>query len=381
MAGTDYYEILGVKRDATPEQIKKAYRKLARKYHPDVNPGNKEAEERFKRISEAHDVLSDPQKKAIYDEFGEEGLRAGFDPEQARQFRTWQQAGRFSGGPGYSFTFGTDPGGARFTDFDDIFNELFRGRGGAQSGPVRGQDVEYSLDVDFLTAIQGGTSRVIIQRQEQCSQCGGTGRVRMPGNTVCRTCNGTGQTRIGQGPISFTQTCAECGGAGRQTEKCRQCQGTGRMAVSETIDVSIPAGVRDGSRIRLAGKGEAGRNGGPPGDLYIVTKVKPHPHFHREGDSLVFELPVTVSEAMNGAEITIPTPTGPVQMKIPSGTKSGQRLRLKGKGVPNLKTKERGDLYVVIRVQVPVTDHPEALEAARILDRFYKTDVRRDIHL
>lgn len=381
MAGVDYYEALGVKRDATTEQIKKAYRKLARKHHPDVNPGNKDAEDTFKRISEAHEVLSDPEKKSMYDEFGGDGLRAGFDPQQARQFRDWQQSGRFAGGPGYSFNFGTDEGGARFSGFEDVFGEIFSGRGSSRTGPVRGQDVESSLDVDFVTAISGGTTRVTMQRHEQCSRCAGTGRVLSTGDSVCRTCNGTGQTRVGKGPISFNQPCPDCRGVGRSTEVCPQCGGAGSIPGSETIDVTIPVGVRDGSRIRLSGKGEPGRNGGPPGDLYIVTKVRSHSCFHREGDSLRLELPVTVSEAMNGAEVTVPTPTGPVELKIPRGTKSGQRLRLKGKGVPNLKTKVPGDLYVVVRIQVPSTDHSEALEAAKILDRFYETDVRRDIRL
>lgn len=385
MAAKDYYAILGVKRDATTDEIKKAYRKLARKYHPDVNPGNAEAESRFKEISQAHDVLADPEKRKIYDEFGEDGLRAGFDPEQARQYRQWQEAGGFGGSRGgYEFYgFGGDQGGFRYSGFEDVFSDLFGGvRGAAQAGgPTKGADVESSLEVDFITAIKGGTTRVTLQRNQSCSQCSGTGRIPLQGNPVCKRCNGTGQTRVSQGPFNFTQTCPECGGTGRAGEPCKACRGTGMVAASETIDVKIPAGVNTGSRIRLAGKGEPGRAGGPPGDLYIVTKVRSHPVFTREGDDLNVEIPVSVSEAMNGAEVGVPTPTGTVQLKVPKGTKSGQRLRLKGKGVPNLKTKTPGDMFVTVRVQVPFTDDPEALAAARTLERFYRSDLRRNIRL
>lgn len=385
MAAKDYYAILGVKRDATMDEIKKAYRKLARKYHPDVNPGNTEAESRFKEISQAHDVLADAEKRKIYDEFGEDGLRAGFDPEQARQYRQWQEAGGFGGSRGgYEFYgFGGEQGGFRYSGFEDVFSDLFGGGRGAAptAGPTKGADVESSLEVDFLTAIKGGTTRVTLQRNQSCYQCNGTGRTALQGNPVCKRCNGTGQTRVSQGPFNFTQTCPECGGTGRAAEPCKACRGSGIVAASETIDVKIPAGVNTGSRIRLAGKGEPGKAGGPAGDLYIVTKVRPHPVFTREGDDLNVEIPVSVSEAMNGAEVDVPTPTGTVQLKVPKGTKSGQRLRLKGKGVPNLKTKTPGDMFVTVRVQVPFTDDPEALAAAKTLERFYRSDLRKNIRL
>ncbi len=381
MADKDLYAVLGLKKNATTAEIKKTYRKLARKYHPDVNPGNKEAEEKFKGISEAHEVLSDAEKRKIYDEFGEEGLRAGFDPEQARQYRQWQQAGTHGGGTGrYRFDFSSDQG-PRYSGFEDVFGDIF-GSGAAQErGPSRGRDIESALDVDFLTAIKGATTRIALQTGRACSKCGGTGRISSGADTVCGTCKGTGQVRVAQGPFNFNQKCPDCGGTGRSGVVCPDCQGSGVVPSSETIDVKIPAGVSDGSRIRLAGKGEPGRSGGPPGDLYIVTHVKPHPIFGREGDSLHVDIPVTVSEAMNGAEISVPTPSGPVQLQVPRGTKSGQRLRLKGKGVPNLKTKVPGDLYVTVRVQVPQADSAEAGEAARALDRFYNDDVRRDILL
>ncbi len=383
MAGKDFYGALGVKKDATTEQIKKAYRKLARKYHPDVNPGNKEAEEKFKEISEAHDVLSDAEKRKIYDEFGEEGLRAGFDPEQARQYRHWQQAGGFGGPGGFAFHAHAPGQDFKYSGFEDIFSDLFgSGKGrSAATGPTRGSDVESALEIDFLTAIKGGTTRVTLQSNQACRSCGGNGRVSAPGNPVCRTCNGTGQTRVAQGPFNFNQMCPDCGGSGRAGETCTVCRGSGMVGGSETIDVSIPAGVNDGSRIRLAGKGQPGRNGGGPGDLYVMIHVRPHPVFTRDGDTLNVDIPVSVSEAMNGAEITVPTPGGSVQLKIPKGTRSGQRLRLKGKGVPNLKTKAPGDMFVTVRVQVPKSDDPEALSAARVLDRFYQGDLRRDVRL
>lgn len=385
MAGKDYYSILGVDRTAKTAEIKKAYRKLARKYHPDVNPGNAEAEGTFKEISQAHDVLSDPEKRKIYDEFGEEGLRAGFDPQQARQYRQWQQAGGFGGGQGtYGFyDVGGDQKGFKYSGFEDVFSDLFGGGRGAgpARGPSRGADVESSLEVDFITAIKGGTTRVTLQRNQPCSQCGGAGQIPLPGNPVCKTCNGTGQTRVAQGPFNFTQPCPDCGGTGRMGQRCGACGGTGVVRGTETIDVKIPAGVDNGSRIRLAGKGEPGPAGGPTGNLYIVIKVRPHPVFTRDGDDLDVEVPVSISEVMSGAEITIPTVSGDVQLKIPKGTKSGQRLRLKGKGVPNLKTKKSGDMFVTVRVQVPPSDDPEALAAAQTLERFYRTDLRRGIRL
>jgi molecular chaperone DnaJ len=382
MAEKDLYAALGVKRDATTEQIKKTYRKLARKYHPDVNPGNKEAEDKFKEISEAYEVLSDSEKRKTYDEFGEEGLRAGFDPDQARQFRQWQQTGGFrrggsrSGAGAEAFT---DQGGVRYGGFEDIFGEIFGG--GAPRGPAKGRDVESELEIDFLTAIRGGTTRVTFQKPSACSRCGGTGRISTGTDSVCAACKGTGKARVAQGPFNFTQTCPECQGTGRSGEVCPQCGGTGSVLTTETIDVNIPAGVDDGSRIRLAGKGGPGQDGGPPGDMFIVMRVRPHTVFKREGDNLNLDLPVTVSEALNGAQVAVPTPTGTVDLKIPAGTKSGQRLRLKGKGVPNLKTKVPGDLFVTVRIQIPVTQDPEAREAAAVLDRFYQGSVRQEIRL
>lgn len=334
MAAKDYYSALGVKKDASTEEIKKAYRKLARKYHPDINPGDAQAEDRFKQISEAHDVLANAEKRKIYDEFGEEGLRSGFDPEQARQYRQWQryagQGGR-QGGPGYYSDFSFDGGNVNYSGFEDLFKNIFTGggagpRGGGQYGasmPRKGSDVESTIELDFLTAVRGGTRRVTLQSSSGMS-----------------------------GP-----------------------------SASESIDVKIPAGIEDGGKIRLAGKGEPGLNGGQPGDLYITIRVAPHPYFKREGNSLRIEVPITVLEAMKGTEISVPTITGDVRLKVPPGSKSGQVMRLKGKGVYNLKTKTTGDMYVTLRVQTPSTDDPEALKAAETLERFYQGDIRRDIGL
>jgi DnaJ-class molecular chaperone len=326
MASEDLYSVLGVSKDADTNSIKKAYRKLARKYHPDVNPDNKGAEEKFKKVSEAHDILADEKKRKIYDEFGMEGLQAGFDPEQARRFRQWQQAGaRGTGGGEFYHDFSFDGGDIRYGGLDDILSNLFGGGGGrrATKGPMKGQDVESSLEVDFLTAITGSTTRVTLQKgiDEQ--------------------------------------------GAPK----------------SETIDVKIPPGVNDGSRIRLAGKGEPGFGGASAGDLYILIKVRPHGIFERDGDTLKVEIPVTVSEAMKGAQMSVPTPDGQVQLKVPKGTKSGQVLRLKGKGVPNMKTKVPGDMLVTVRVQVPKTADEQALKAAETLDKFYGKDIRKNVRL
>lgn len=385
MAGKDYYSILGVKKDAAEADIKKSYRKLARKHHPDVNPGNKEAEDKFKSISEAYEALSDPKKRKSYDEFGEEGLKTGFDPEQARQYKQWQQQSGRSRGPrgfgGFGGQTAFEGGGVKYSGFEDVFSDLFGGAGRAPKGPSRGRDVESTLEVDFYTAIHGGSRRVSLQTSKPCASCAGTGRISASGDGVCRTCKGTGQIGVAQGPVNFNRTCPDCGGTGRAGETCRDCGGNGIKPTVETIDVTIPAGVKDGSKIRLSGKGEPGTNGGTAGDLYIITHVTPHSFYKRDGDSLKVEIPVTVNEAMNGAEIPVDTPTGIVQLKIPKGTRAGQRFRLKGKGAPNLKTKVAGDLYITIRVQVPETNEQEALDAAKTLDRFYKGDIRQAIKL
>ncbi len=338
----DLYAVLGVPRTASAEEIRKAYRKLARQYHPDVNPGNRQAEERFKEISFAYDVLGDPEKRRLYDEFGHEGLQPGFDPVRAREYRRWSESGRgFSFRPeegGFSFGFEMPRGRRRAgaeRGFADILNEMF---GGAAHAPASGQDVEHRLEIDFLDALRGTQTAVTIRRPAPCAACGGSGR------------------------------------QGRRA--CTACGGTGTVEQRERLTVKIPPGVDDGARLRVAGKGGVSPSGGPPGDLYFVVKVRPHPQLRRDGRDLTVEVPVTIGEAMLGATITVPTPTGRVQLKIPKGSQSGQRLRLRGRGVPDPKGGPPGDLYVRLMVQVPPNGGEQVREAVATLERAYPGDPR-----
>jgi len=348
----DLYAVLGVPKTATADEIKKAYRRLARKHHPDLNPGNKQAEERFKQISVAHDVLTDPQKRKLYDEFGVEGLAPGFDPGRAREYRRWAESGhgfsfrRGAEGEGLGGFEGFDPRGRRRrqTDdersFADILSEMFGG-GAAEPRPeAGGGDIEYQIEVDFLDALRGTQTAVTVRRPAPCAQCGGTGRQGL--------------------------------------RACTACAGTGTVEQRERLTVKIPAGVADGARVRVKGKGGVGRAGGSPGDLYFVVKVRPHAHIQREGNDLTIEVPVTVGEAMLGATVSVPTPDGRVQLKIPKGSQSGQRLRLRGRGVRDPKGGAAGDLYVRVMVQVPknggVDDRLQ--EAVDTLERAYGEDPR-----
>lgn len=357
----DLYAVLGVTKTASADELKKAYRKLARKYHPDLNPGNKQAEEKFKEISFAHDVLTDPKKRKLYDEFGAEGLQAGFEPERAREYRRWAESGHgFSfrpeagGSEGFDFSGFEQPRGRRRRaeserSFSDIFSELF-GAGAAGAGGAtepgaaqRGQDLEHPIEVDFLDAIRGTRTGVTIRRPAPCPQCGGTGRHNL--------------------------------------RACTRCSGTGSVEEREKLTVKIPPGVGDGARVRVKGKGGVGR-GGPPGDLYFVVKTRPHPHLKREGKDLVMEVPITVGEAMHGATIEVPTPDGRVQVKVPKGSQSGQRLRLRGRGVPDPKGGTPGDLYIRPMVQVPKNGASERLkDAVEALERAYAGDPRADLSL
>jgi molecular chaperone DnaJ len=337
MAERDYYQLLGVSRSASQDDIRKAYRKLARKYHPDINPGNKEAENRFKEISVAHDVLSDPEKRKLYDEFGEAGLAAGFDANRARSYRQWQQ--QSPRGTSASHEFSMD-------DLGDLFGGLggiFGGARKSRTGPARGQDVEAAMDIDFLDAVRGFQTSITLNRA-----------------VTCETCRGRG-TKPGSGA-----TCPSCGGAGR-------------VQRSETIHVNIPPGAETGKRIRLSGRGEAGLRGGPAGDLFITPRVRPHPLFTRSGRDLTMELPITVGEAVRGATVEVPTPVGSVNVKIPPGAQSGQRLRVKGKGVPAHRNVPAGDLYLRLMVRVPKERLPD--ELVETFDRGYREDVRKDLRL
>ena len=371
MAAKDLYEVLGVKRDASAQEIKKAYRKLARRYHPDVNPGNKQAEERFKEISQAHDVLSDQEKRKVYDEFRLEGLRAGFDAERARAYAEWgnrQQTGAAAGG-----------GFGRFESFEDIFGDILGGAG--RAGPQPGQDTEASMEIDLMDAIRGVSTQVTIDRPELCTNCGGSGQ-DPASQTVCPECQGSGQIKMGKGPIAFSRACPRCNGSGRvATRACPTCQGRGQTSQQERLTVHIPAGVDAGSRVRVAGKGGPGRAGGPPGDLYIVIRVRPHPLLERRGNDLYLDVPVTLGEAALGASITVPTPDGVVRVKVPPASQSGKLLRIRRHGVPALRGGERGDLYIRVMVHVPADDSERVREAIRTVEAAYGTDPRSGLRL
>lgn len=339
MAKRDYYEVLGVDKNATDDEIKKAFRKLARKYHPDVNKDDKNAAEKFKEIGEAYEVLRDPDKRARYDQFGHAGFgQEGFD---AGDF----DFGNFSG-------FG---GGI----FDDIFDMFGGGFGQTRRrGPVRGADLRYDMEITLEEAAFGVEKDIEIFRMEECTKCHGTGAKSGTKPKTCPTCQGSGQVRKVQnlGPMQFTNvtTCGNCGGSGKIVEQpCEKCHGSGQSKVSRKINVKIPAGVDTGSRLRMSGEGEAGELGGPPGDLYIIIRVKPHKLFIRQGDDLIYEAPISFVQATLGDEIEIPTLEEKVKLKIPEGTQPGARFRLKSKGIQHLKGYGKGDLHVRVKVVIP----------------------------
>ncbi|MGE0826925.1 MAG: molecular chaperone DnaJ [Candidatus Binatia bacterium] len=376
MAKKDLYTILGLSRTASTDEIKKAYRQLARKYHPDVNPGNKDAEERFKDISFAHDVLSDNQKRKLYDEFGEEGLQPGFDPEKMRAYRQWSA----TGGGGFGQRGGRAAAGFGFEDvFGDILGNFGRGRAHPDLTP--GEDLEYTLELDLLEVVRGASKTIAIQRPSICTTCHGTGDRPGRQSVSCPECGGQGHVRIGTGPVAFSRTCARCGGAGKlRPGGCSQCGGNGRITAPERLTVKIPAGVDEGSRIRLAGKGAASVGGGSAGDLYLEIRVRPHPTLSRKGLDLSLDLPITIGEAINGMTVTVPTPHGEVKLKIPANSQSGHVLRLKGKGVIDEKTNARGDLYIKLMIQVPSAGGESLRHAAEQLDRYYTENPRKDLH-
>lgn len=374
MAGKDLYRALGVERNASAAEIKKAYRRLARRHHPDVNPGNKEAEERFKEISQAHDILSDPEKRKLYDEFGPEGVQAGFDPARARAQNEW--AGRQWGREAGSFGEG---GFGRYENLDNIFGDLF-GTAGAR-GQQAGQDTEASLEISLLDAIRGVSTPLEIQHPQVCATCQGSGS-EPSSETTCPECKGSGRVQLGRGPIAVGRTCPRCSGAGRVgTRPCPTCKGTRRTIQHERLNVHVPAGVDTGSRVRVAGKGIPGSGGGAAGDLYIVIRVRPHPLLERRGSDLYLDVPVTVGEATLGGSISVPTPDGQVRVKVPPGSQSGKLLRIRGHGVPALKGEGRGDLYARLLVQVPQVSSEKIREAIETVESAYGKDLRGGLHL
>jgi molecular chaperone DnaJ len=324
----DYYEILGVSPDASPEEIKKAYRKLAHAHHPDKNPGDTSAEERFKDIGEAYAVLSDAEKRESYNRFGTAGRGAeGF--------------GDF------------DPGFGSI--FDDIFEGFFGGRAGRSTRSAhRGADLRYNLEIRFEDAASGVEKEIVVPRLETCATCRGSGARAGSQPVVCKTCRGTGQVRFSQGFLTVSQTCSRCRGEGRIVEHpCATCRGLGQTKAERTLTVKVPAGVETGTRLKLAGEGEAGVRGGGPGDLYVVIVVKEHPLFTRQGDDIYCEVPVSFTQAALGAQIDIPTITGKTTLKVPPGTQTGAEFRIRGKGFPNVRGYGHGDLLARIFVEVP----------------------------
>jgi len=341
----DYYSTLGVDRQAPLADIKKAYRKLARKFHPDLNPGNKSAEAKFKEIQEAYAVLSDPKKKSQYDQFG---LAGDFPPGA-------EAPGASPGGfEGFNFSdFGT-------SSFSDLFESMFGRRGGqVRFAPEKGQDVSYSMKVGFEDALRGLQTRIKLNRQADCHDCRGQGTKGKSGLRACPACRGTGQVPMQRGVMRFSAPCPSCGGSGQERgEPCPTCGGRGTQERAETIQVRIPAGVDTGSRVRIPGKGQAGRNNGPAGDLYITIEVEPHPIFRRDGPNLHVRVPITVPEATLGAAIEVPTLDGQATIKIPAGTKSGQKFRLKGQGASAAGGKSRGDEFVEVMIVPPSASDP-----------------------
>lgn len=371
MTEKDLYAALGVPRTASDAEIKKTYRKLARKHHPDVNPGNREAEERFKAISEAYDVLGDAGKRKLYDEFGMAGVQSGFDPQKARAYREQAQAWQGSGG-------GNQEGFAGYSNFEDLFGDIFaeRGERGGRERPMPGGDAEYELEIGLLDALRGLSTEISIQRPEPCPTCAGSG-ADPASATTCPECQGQGRIRVGKGPVAFMRTCPRCGGAGKVSSKpCPTCAGSGQRVTTERLNVRIPPGVDNGSRVRVAGKGSAGSAGAPAGDLFIRIKVRPHPLLERRGHDLYMDLPVTVGEAVLGASAEVPTLDGAVRVRVPPGSDSGRQLRVRGRGAPHLRGKERGDLYLKLVVHVPEADAPGVAEAARALDATYRGSPR-----
>jgi len=401
-AKKDYYEILGVKKSASTEDIRKAFRKLARKYHPDVNPGDKAAEEKFKALSEANDVLSDPKKRKIYDQVG--FYSDNIDAATAEAYARAGAGGTGFAGQGFSGDRSTggaqganfDFGGFDFSDmfegarskrssssgtssFRDIFSGIFGGRGGStQEGPEPGSDLEYQVNVPFWTAIRGGVMRLNITRRDACPHCHGQGFTESAGS--CPECGGKGQVTQTGGRMKFNVPCPRCHGTGRNISTCSQCHGEGTVERSEPLEVRIKAGTRDGQRIRIAGKGNAGLRGGPAGDLYVIIRIADHPVFHREGDDIRITVPVTATEAALGAKIEVPTIDGRTLLKIPPGTQSGQKLRLREKGVPSAtKDGNRGDEIVEIKITVPMPRDERSKEILRELAKLNPEDPRIEL--
>ena len=357
----DYYEVLGVPQGAAAAEIKKAYRRLARKYHPDVNPGDKAAEEKFKGIQAAYDVLNDPEKRKVYDQYG--FYREGFQGQPEGDFA--QGGGFASDSSGFGDAGG--PGG-----FADIFSDFFGGSTHRvrSSGPLPGDDLEHYLNINFLDAVRGLSTRISLNRRVLCRRCRGTGSQGKPRERICPSCHGKGRMDQARGPLRVASVCVTCRGQGRLLQgDCSNCQGSGLLSQVETIRVRIPAGVASGSRVRVPGKGNEGSRGGPSGDLYLVVNVAAHDFFSRDGDDILCRVPLTVSEAALGANIEVPTIDGKALLRIPAGTQSGQKLRLVGRGVSSPRSHSRGDQIVEVRIVLPKIQDERSRELLRELER------------
>jgi molecular chaperone DnaJ len=377
---TDYYELLGIPRKAPVKEIRAAYRKLARKYHPDLNPGDKSSEEKFKQIQEAYEVLSDTKKRQMYDQFGfNTPGPGGMPPPGAGYGGVSPEDVHFDFG-GFDFGGGSGAGGG--TSFRDVFSQFFRGATAAQAGQQErepGTDLEYQIDITFAEAMHGTVKKLSFTRLDVCNVCHGAGF--MPGDEkVCPTCNGSGQVTQVSGKMRFQVPCSRCGGRGKLRTMCRNCGGEGRVARMDTLDVRIPPGAKTGSRVRVAGRGNAGMHGAPPGDLYIITKVEPHPFFERRGDDLYTVVPITVTEASLGSKVEVPTIDGRAQVRIPPGTNSGKKLRLREKGAPSAgRPGKRGDQIVEVQVVVPKPEDERVRNLLKELSKIDPEDPRREI--
>jgi len=374
---TDYYELLGVARKASAKDIRAAFRKLARKYHPDLNPGDKAAEEKFKQLQEAYDVLSDSKKRQMYDQYGfysenaptgDYGQGGAAGDNVNFDFNGFD----FSGGSG-----GTGAGGG--ASFRDLFSQFFGGRGGVglEEEAKPGSSLEYKLEIDFWDAVRGAVKKLQITRMDTCETCHGTGAIGSP--QTCSTCQGSGTVQQAAGKMRFNVPCSRCGGTGKLRTACKTCGGEGRVRRTETIDVRIPAGVASGGRVRVPGKGNAGTMGAPAGDLYLLVEVRPHPFFERRGNDLYTKVPVTVSEATLGAKVEVPTIDGRSIVRIPPATNSGSTLRLREKGVPNARSGARGDQYVEIQVIVPKPTDERVRNIMKELETVAPDDPRKDL--
>ena len=378
----DYYSTLHVARDATADDIRKSYRRLARKFHPDLNPGDKSSEERFKKVQEAYDILSDPKKKQMFDQYGfysESGMPgAGAAPNQGPgmgfggfDFGDFTSQTRAGGHNRHQ----QEPGGG----FRDIFSQFF-GKGANPQAPVaeRGSDLEYSLNADFWQSIKGTQVKLNIRRNEACQSCNGTGSAG-GASAACPQCAGSGEVSQMAGAMRFNLSCPRCGGSGKLKNACPACHGDGHVGMTDNVEVRIPQGVQSGDRLRVAGKGNAGTGGAPSGDLFITVRVEPHEFFHRESDNIEIKLPITVTEAGLGAKIEVPTIDGRALLKIPQGTSNGQRFRLREKGVFNARKNSRGDQIVEVSIQTPRIDDESVRELLRKLAELNPADPRADI--